>query len=57
MSAHFFKIGAGPTVDEEAGVIRAVSLMALGNAEGHYDKKGRQVVVDGTTASRFMNTA
>ena len=49
MSAHFFKLGNGPVIDDESGTIRQVSLMELGNAEGHFDKKGRQVVVDETT--------
>ena len=49
MITHFFKIGSGPAVDDTEGIIRAVSLMELGNAEGHFDKKGNQVVVDETT--------
>jgi len=49
MKPHFFKIGTGPTIDEMAGTIRSVSLMELGNAEGHFDKKGRQMIVDATT--------
>ena len=49
MKPHFFKLGAGPTIDETSGTIRQVSLMELGNAEGHFDKKGRQMIVDETT--------
>jgi len=49
MKPHYFKLGAGPTIDETSGTIRAVSLMELGNAEGHFDKKGRQMIVDETT--------
>ena len=49
MKPHFFKLGTGPTIDDESGTIRQVSLMELGNAEGHFDKKGRQMIVDETT--------
>ncbi len=49
MKPHFFKIGPGPTIDETSGTIRSVSLMELGNAEGHFDAKGRQMIVDNTT--------
>lgn len=49
MKPHFFKLGAGQTIDETSGTIRAVSLMEIGNAEGHFDKKGRQMIVDETT--------
>lgn len=46
--AHFYAIGAAP-IDENEGTIRLVSLIRLGNAEGHFDDKGRQEVVDELT--------
>jgi hypothetical protein len=49
MKSHFFKIGSGPSIDEQSGTIRQVSLMEIGNAEGHFDKQGRQMIVDETT--------
>ncbi len=52
MKHYFQAIGAVPKIDPESGVIRGVSLIRKGNAEGHYDKKGRQEVVDETTLSQ-----
>lgn len=49
MKPHFFKIGTGPSIDETSGTIRQVSLMEIGNAQGHFDKQGRQMIVDETT--------
>tara|TARA_R110000868_G_scaffold59271_3_gene181962 strand:- start:2977 stop:3990 length:1014 start_codon:yes stop_codon:yes gene_type:complete len=49
MKPHFFKIGEGHAIDETSGTIRQVSLMEIGNAEGHFDKEGRQMIVDETT--------
>lgn len=54
MKPYFFKIGSGSPIDETTGTIRQVSLMELGNAEGHFDKKGRQVVVDATTLKQVF---
>lgn len=49
MKQHFYIIGKGPVIDESEGVIKGVSLIQKGDAEGHFDKKGRQEVVDDTT--------
>ncbi len=42
-------------IDEKNGVIRKVSLIALGEARGHRDEKGRQVYVDATTLDQVFD--
>jgi len=43
-----------PRIDSENGIIRSVSLMEKGEAKGHYDKQGRQVMVDDTTLEQVF---
>ena len=51
----FYSIGRGPAIDEQKGVIAGVSLIKAGDAEGHFDKKGRQETVDETTLRQVFN--
>ena len=51
---HFFTALATPAIDSENGIIRTVSLIELGDAKGHFDKKGRQVIVDDTTLEQIF---
>ena len=46
---HNFTALATEHIDAENGIIRAVSLMEMGDAKGHFDKKGRQVIIDDVT--------
>lgn len=55
MKTFFYAIGTGPVVDAENSIIRACSLIQKGEAEGHFDKKGRQEVVDDTTLMQVFN--
>ena len=48
MKAYSTSMGK-PRVDEATDTIHDVSLISLGNADGHFDKKGRQEVVDAVT--------
>lgn len=43
-----------PRIDAENGIIRSVSLMEEGDARGHFDKKGRQVVIDNVTLEQLF---
>lgn len=51
---HYFTALDTPSVDAENGIIRAVSLMSAGEAKGHFDDKGRQVIVDETTLEQIF---
>lgn len=51
---HYFTALETPTVDPENGVIRSVSLISMGDAKGHFDDKGRQVIVDETTLEQIF---
>lgn len=53
MKTHYFTTLQTPVVDPENGIIRAVSLIEMGDAKGHFDKKGRQVVVDEVTLEQI----
>jgi len=44
---------ATPRIDAENGIIRSVSLMEIGDAKGHFDKKGRQVIIDEVTLEQL----
>tara|TARA_R110000744_G_scaffold60999_1_gene126248 strand:+ start:603 stop:1592 length:990 start_codon:yes stop_codon:yes gene_type:complete len=44
-----------PQIDSENGIIRSASLMEKGKARGHYDKEGRQVMVDDMTLEQVFN--
>lgn len=43
-----------PRIDKDNGIIRSVSLMEMGDAKGHYDKKGRQVIIDDVTLEQLF---
>jgi hypothetical protein len=43
-----------PRIDAENGIIRSVSLMEMGDARGHFDKKGRQVIIDNVTLDQLF---
>lgn len=43
-----------PRIDKDNGIIRSVSLMELGDAKGHFDKKGRQVIIDNVTLEQLF---
>jgi len=45
---------ATPRIDAENGIIRSVSLMEIGDAKGHFDKKGRQVIIDEVTLEQLF---
>ena len=51
---HYFTALATPAIDPENGIIRTVSLIELGDAKGHFDKKGRQVIVDEVTLEQIF---
>lgn len=51
---HYFTALVTPAIDPENGIIRTVSLIELGDAKGHFDKKGRQVIVDDTTLEQIF---
>ena len=51
---HYFTALETPAIDSENGIIRTVSLIQLGDARGHFDKKGRQVIVDETTLDQIF---
>jgi len=46
---------ATPRIDRENGIIRSVSLMEAGDAKGHFDKKGRQVIIDDVTLEQLFS--
>jgi len=50
---HFTAL-TSPRIDSENGIIRTVSLMEKGEAKGHYDKQGRQVMVDDMTLEQVF---
>jgi len=43
-----------PRIDKDNGIIRSVSLMKMGDAKGHFDKKGRQVIIDEVTLEQLF---
>ena len=51
---HYFTALETPTVDAENGIIRQASLISLGEAKGHFDSKGRQIMVDETTLEQIF---
>lgn len=51
---HYFTSLETPAIDTENGIIRTVSLIELGDAKGHFDKKGRQVIVDDVTLEQIF---
>lgn len=54
MKTNYFTALSTPTVDPEKGVIRGASLISMGNARGHFDDKGRQVIVDEVTLEQIF---
>jgi len=50
----FFTALTTPRIDPDNGIIRSVSLMEMGDAKGHYDKKGRQVIIDEVTLEQLF---
>jgi len=50
---HYYSLQT-PSVNEGDGVINGVSLIKTGNADGHFDRKGRQEVVDETTLQQVF---
>jgi hypothetical protein len=50
----FFTALQSPRIDKDNGIIRSVSLMEMGDAKGHYDKKGRQVIIDEVTLDQLF---
>ena len=50
----FFTALTAPRIDPENGIIRSVSLMEMGDAKGHFDKKGRQVIIDDVTLEQLF---
>jgi hypothetical protein len=55
-TAHQFRAGQG-NVNAEHGTILGVSLIEIGEAKGHFDKEGRQVMIDGTTLDQVLACA
>lgn len=51
---HYFTALETPAIDAEKGIIRTVSLIEMGDAKGHFDKKGRQIIVDDTTLEQIF---
>ena len=51
---HLFEAISAPSIDAENRTIKGVSLIAIGQARGHTDDKGRQVYVDETTLLEVM---
>jgi len=51
--SHFYSL-AKPSVSQD-GTITSISLIKLGDAEGHFDRKGRQETVDETTLLQVFN--
>lgn len=54
MKKHFTSLDTDQ-IDAENGIIRSVSLMEMGDAKGHYDKKGRQVIIDDVTLQQIFS--
>jgi hypothetical protein len=52
---HYFTALETEQIDLENGIIRSVSLMEMGDAKGHFDKKGRQVIIDTVTLQQVFN--
>ena len=50
---HYYSLQT-PSVNEEDSIIHGVSLIKTGNAEGHFDRKGRQEVVDNKTLEQVF---
>jgi len=55
MTTHFFTQLENFKVDPSNGLIKQASLITLGDARGHFDKKGRQVMVDGVTLEQIFS--
>ncbi len=51
---HYFTALETPAIDSSNGIIRTVSLIEIGDAKGHFDAKGRQVIVDETTLEQIF---
>ena len=52
---HYFTALETEQIDFENGIIRSVSLMEMGDAKGHFDKKGRQVIIDTVTLQQVFS--
>ena len=52
---HYFTALETEKIDLENGIIRSVSLMEMGDAKGHFDKKGRQVIIDTVTLQQVFS--
>lgn len=52
---HYFTALDTEQIDLENGIIRCVSLMEMGDAKGHFDKKGRQVIIDTVTLQQVFS--
>ena len=52
---HYFTALETEQIDLENGIIRSVSLMEIGDAKGHFDKKGRQVIIDTVTLQQVFS--
>lgn len=53
---HYFESLKNSVVGNDEGVIRAASLMSKGEAQGHFDDKGRQIMVDDVTLEQIFKT-
>jgi hypothetical protein len=50
----YFSALSTPVVESDKGIIRAASLISMGDAKGHFDDKGRQVIVDEVTLDQIF---
>jgi len=50
----YFSALSAPVVESDKGIIRAASLISMGDAKGHFDDKGRQVIVDEVTLEQIF---
>jgi hypothetical protein len=50
----YFSALSTPVVESDKGIIRAASLISMGDAKGHFDDKGRQVIVDEVTLEQIF---
>tara|TARA_R110000796_G_scaffold230961_2_gene348777 strand:- start:13 stop:1053 length:1041 start_codon:yes stop_codon:yes gene_type:complete len=53
---HYFESLKNSVVANDDGIIRAASLMSKGEAQGHFDDKGRQIMVDDVTLEQIFKT-
>jgi hypothetical protein len=53
---HYFESLKDSVVRNDDGIIKAASLMSKGEATGHFDDKGRQVMIDDVTLEQIFKT-